>query len=68
MDRKTGKVVVEISPEFFRPAEVDTLRRDYSKAKEKFGWEANTRFEDIVGIMMEADLRRPVEREALIVF
>jgi len=58
MDRKTGKVVVEISPEFFRPAEVDTLRGDYSKAKEKFGWEPNTRFEDLVGIMMEADLKR----------
>lgn len=58
IDRKTGRVVVEVSPEFFRPAEVDILIGDASKAKERLGWSPNTRFEDLVRIMVEADLRR----------
>lgn len=58
IDRKTGRVVVEISPEFFRPAEVDILIGDATKAREKLGWSPNTRFEDLVRIMVEADLRR----------
>ena len=62
IDRKTGKVIVEVSSEFYRPAEVDILVGDYSKAKEKLGWEPRTKFEDLVRIMMEADLER-VRRE-----
>lgn len=58
IDRKTGRVVVEVSPEFFRPAEVDILIGDASKAKERLGWSPNTRFQDLVRIMVEADLRR----------
>lgn len=58
IDRKTGRVVVEVSPEFFRPAEVDILIGDASKAKERLGWSPNTRFEDLVRIMVEADMRR----------
>ncbi len=58
IDRKTGRVVVEVSPEFFRPAEVDILIGDASKAKERLGWSPNTRFKDLVRIMVEADLRR----------
>ena len=62
IDRRTGKVIVEVSSEFYRPAEVDILVGDYSKAKEKLGWEPRTKFEDLVRIMMEADLER-VRRE-----
>lgn len=58
IDRKTGRVVVEVSPEFFRPAEVDILIGDASKARERLGWSPNTRFEDLVRIMVETDLRR----------
>ncbi|MEW6002588.1 MAG: GDP-mannose 4,6-dehydratase [Nitrospirota bacterium] len=58
IDEKTGKILVEISPEFFRPAEVDFLLGDYSKAKEKLGWQPKTKFEDLVRIMFEADLNR----------
>ncbi len=58
IDARTGKVIVEISPEFYRPAEVDLLKADYKKAKMKLGWEPRTKFEDLVMIMMEADLRR----------
>jgi GDPmannose 4,6-dehydratase len=41
---------------FLRPAEVDELIGDYSKAKEKLGWEPKTSFKDLVGLMVDADL------------
>lgn len=58
IDRKSGKAVVEVSPEFFRPAEVDILTGDYTKAKEKLGWQPRTRFEALARIMVEADIKR----------
>jgi len=63
IDEKTGKVLVEISQEFYRPAEVDILIGSPQKAKEKLGWKPKTKFEDLVKIMVEADLNR-VAREA----
>lgn len=57
-DAKTGRVLVEVSPEFFRPAEVDVLVGDASKAKEKLGWQPKTSLEELVQIMVEADLKR----------
>jgi len=62
LDKKTGKTLLEISPEFFRPAEVDILQGDYSKAREKLGWRPKTNFEDLAGIMVEADIKR-IEKE-----
>lgn len=56
IDRKTGKVIVEIDPHYFRPAEVDLLMGDASKAKEKLNWEPKIRFKELVKIMTEADL------------
>lgn len=50
------KRFVEIDPRYFRPAEVDLLIGDYSKAKEKLGWVPKTRFEDLVRLMVRADL------------
>jgi len=47
---------VEISQEYFRPAEVDPVMGDYTKAKTKLGWEPTTRFEDLVKLMVEADI------------
>jgi GDPmannose 4,6-dehydratase len=58
IDKKTGKVLVEISPEYFRPAEVDILIGDYSKAKEKLRWQPKTKFNELVRIMIEADIKR----------
>jgi len=58
VDRKTGKIILEISTEFFRPAEVDILIGDYSKAKQKLGWQPKTKFKDLVDIMVEADIKR----------
>lgn len=56
MDRKTGKILVEVSPEFFRLAEVDVVVGDPSKAKKKLGWKPRTKFKELVKIMVEADL------------
>jgi len=62
IDRKSGKVLVEVSQEFYRPAEVDLLIGDPTKAKQKLGWQPRTKFNELVKIMMEADLAR-VKRE-----
>jgi GDPmannose 4,6-dehydratase len=46
---------VKIDQRYFRPAEVDLLIGDYSKAKEKLGWEPTVRFEELVRMMVDAD-------------
>ena len=57
IDRATGRVLVEVSPEFFRPAEVDLLLGDPTKAKETLGWNPRkTSFDELVKIMTEHDL------------
>ena len=58
VDRKTGKVLIEVSPEFFRPTEVDALIGNPKKAMEKLGWKPKTKFQDLVRIMVEADMKR----------
>lgn len=55
-DAKTGKVVVEIDPRYFRPAEVDLLLGDAAKARAKLGWEPTTSFPDLVKEMVASDL------------
>jgi len=49
---------VRIDPRYFRPAEVDVLIGDYSKAREKLGWEPTVRFHDLVRMMVDADRER----------
>lgn len=49
---------VKIDPRFKRPAEVNRLLGSYAKAKEKLGWEPETSFEDLVRIMVDADIER----------
>jgi GDPmannose 4,6-dehydratase len=61
IDRKSGKVIVETSKDFYRPAEVDILLGDATKAKKVLGWEPKTSFEKLVEIMVDADLRRVAE-------
>ena len=55
-DRATGQVVVDVDPRFYRPAEVELLLGDPSKAKAKIGWEPKVSFEALAEIMMNADL------------
>jgi len=49
---------VEIDPRYFRPSEVDVLLGDYSKAKEKLGWEPTVRFEELTRMMVDTDVKQ----------
>ncbi len=53
---KSGDTVVEIDPRYFRPAEVDYLLADISKAREKLNWHPRVTFNELVKIMVDADL------------
>ena len=63
IDRKTGRVLVEVSPDFYRPTDVVNLLGDPAKAKKKLGWDpTKTGFEELVRIMVEHDMEK-AERE-----
>lgn len=62
---RPGQRIVAIDPRYFRPAEVDTLLGDPSKAQRKLGWHARTDFDALVREMMQADLKL-ARRDALI--
>ena len=51
-----GKVRIRVAPEYFRPAEVDVLRSNPQKAREAFGWAPSVSFEELVRIMVRADV------------
>jgi GDPmannose 4,6-dehydratase len=53
---KPGNVLIEIDPRYFRPTEVDFLLADASKAKKKLGWEPKITFQELVKIMVDADM------------
>lgn len=57
-DRRSGKVIVCVNPAFYRPAEVDLLIGDPSKARTELGWTPQTSLETLCEMMVEADLRR----------
>lgn len=54
----TGETIVQVNPKFFRPAEVDLLIGDSSKAKQELDWEATTTLEELCKSMVDADMRR----------
>lgn len=60
-----GRVIVAVDPRYFRPAEVDTLLGDASKAKRELGWEPKIGFDELVREMVQVDLRA-AERDTLI--
>lgn len=55
IDRKTGKILVEVDPEYYRPTEVEELLGDFTKAKSLLGWEPKVTFKELVKIMAKAD-------------
>lgn len=57
VDERTGQVLVEIDPGYFRPTEVDHLCGDASKARQKLGWRHKTSFAELVRAMVDGDLR-----------
>lgn len=65
IDRKTGKVLIEVSPDFYRPTDVVNLWGDPSKARRELGWDPTkkTSFEQLVNLMVDADMAKvAVER------
>ncbi len=65
IDVKTGKVLIEVSPDFYRPTDVVNLWGDPTKAKEQLGWDPQkkTSFEQLVNLMVDADMAKvAVER------
>lgn len=65
IDKKTGKVIIEVSPDFYRPTDVVNLWGDPTKAKKVLGWdpEERTSFEQLVNLMVDSDMAKvAVER------
>lgn len=58
IDKKTEKILIELDPRYFRPAEVDVLIGDYAKAKTQLGWEPKVRFKELVKIMVDAENKK----------
>jgi GDPmannose 4,6-dehydratase len=56
--KRSGKVRVRVNPDYFRPAEVDTLLGDPSRAQSVLGWKSQTSLEELCRMMVEADIRR----------
>ncbi len=65
VDRKTGKTLVKVNPKFYRPAEVELLIGDPSKAEKQLGWERKTDYKGLCRMMMEADIQRFKRKECL---
>ena len=64
VDTQTGKTIVRVNPDFYRPAEVDLLVGDATKAAESLGWSATTSLEGLCAMMVQADLKW-IEREVI---
>jgi GDPmannose 4,6-dehydratase len=54
---KSGDVVIEVDPKYFRPTEADHLKADITKARKKLGWEPRTTFEELIKIMVDYDMK-----------
>ena len=62
IEEQTGKVRVEIDPRYYRPTDVDLLVGDARKAKKELGWAPKVKFEELVKIMVKADLEKVTKR------
>lgn len=58
VDKNTKKTIIKIDPVYFRPAEVDLLIGDYSKAEKELGWKPSVTFDDLVRLMVGEDFKR----------
>jgi GDPmannose 4,6-dehydratase len=65
IDVQTGRRLVQVDPRYFRPAEVDTLLGDATKAGEKLGWTAEVSFPELVAEMVDSDLAL-AKRDAMV--
>jgi GDPmannose 4,6-dehydratase len=58
IDKKTGRTIVKVDPQFYRPAEVDVLTGDARKARRDLGWRPHTSLDELIEMMVNADLHR----------
>jgi GDPmannose 4,6-dehydratase len=58
IDKKTGKIIIEVDPLYFRPTEVELLIGNATKAKEKLGWETKVGIDELVKLMMESEKKK----------
>ncbi|OGD68225.1 GDP-mannose 4,6-dehydratase [Candidatus Campbellbacteria bacterium RIFCSPLOWO2_01_FULL_34_15] len=57
VNKKTGDILVSVNSDYFRPNEVDYLKGDQSKAKEKLGWNPKVKYKELVKMMVDSDLK-----------
>ena len=62
IDPKTGNVIIEVDPNYYRPTEVDILIGDASKAKKELGWEPKVTFDELIKIMIKYDFQKIQKR------
>jgi GDPmannose 4,6-dehydratase len=65
IDQKTGKVIIRIDPAYYRPTEVDLLLGKATKAEEKLHWKPKTSLQELVKIMIQADLQKVVKNKSI---
>ncbi len=65
IDASTGEAIVRVDPRYFRPAEVETLLGDATKARDKLGWKPRIGFPELVREMVQADLRTALSEQVL---
>lgn len=63
IDKYTGKILVQINPDYYRPSEVETLIGDCTKAKTQLGWMPDYTFKQLVDEMCEYDLKKAMEKK-----
>jgi GDPmannose 4,6-dehydratase len=68
VDCRTGKILVEVDPRYFRPTEVELLIGDPSKAKKELNWRVKTTFKELVKLMIDADLREIAKKDGTSMF
>lgn len=57
-DAKTGRLLVDVNPRYFRPSEVELLWGDCSKAEKELGWKRKVDFRQLVGMMVDSDMQK----------
>ena len=57
IDARTGRTLIEVDPRYFRPAEVEQLQGDASKAARVLGWKPRVKFAELARLMVEADIK-----------
>lgn len=68
IDSKTGKTIIKINPEYYRPTEVDLLLGNPAKAKEKLNWQAQIKFAELAKLMTQADFKLMKETNGVFYF